>query len=476
MSPGAAETILVVEDDPDLRGLVSRELADGGHRVRAVGSAEEAMDVLGEEDISLIVSDLRLPGQDGHELLLRTRGLDAPPAFLLMTGFGTIDQAVRSLQAGADDFLTKPLDLDHLMVRVDRILEHRRMSEEVRRYREVFDAEDVHGMVGRSASMQTLFRELEQVALGRGAVLLEGESGVGKELAARAIHASSERADGPFVAVNCAGIPASLLESEFFGHRKGAFTGATERRKGLFEAASGGTLLLDEVGEMPVEVQAKLLRVLQEGVVRPVGGDEPHPVDVRVVAATHRDLEADRAEGRFRDDLYFRLETFRIRIPPLRERDGDLELLTTRFVRRHAARLGRRVPEPTPAFRQALRRYSFPGNVRELESLVERAVTFATEGVLELQHLPERLRADGGGPAHPVPMEAKRGGGGAGEGTNRLDALLDGDHLPPLRELERRYVRLVLDHVGGNKRRAAALLGVSRRTLYRRLDEGPQGE
>lgn len=465
-----AGRLLVVEDDDALRALLEDELAEGGLPIRAVASAEEALDVLTEDRVELVVSDLRLPGADGFELLRRTRELPDPPAFLIVTAFGSIDQAVEALKEGADDFLTKPLDLEHLSVRVARVLENRRLRTQVRRFREALGGDDFHGMVGRSEPMRALFDQLRRVGRGRGPVLLEGESGVGKELAARAIHRESARDDGPFLAVNCAGVPASLLESEFFGHVKGAFSGATADRSGLFQEASGGSLLLDEIGEMPPELQATLLRVLQEGAVRPVGSDRPLDVDVRILAATNRNLEEAMEEGSFRRDLFYRLETFRIRVPALRERNGDIDLLARHFIHRHAARLDRTPPHPSPEFLDHLRGYPFPGNVRELENVVERAVTFCEDGTLQARHLPPRLRGA------PPPADAGGKSQESGAFGNPLPELLDGRGLPTLRDLEDRYIRHVLDHTGGNKRRAAALLGVSRRTLYRKLDHEEERE
>jgi len=490
---GDGRKVLVVEDDRSLRVLLKDALSDEGLDVGGVASAEEAMTFLAQGSVDLVLTDLRLPGADGLELLRWLRGRESPPAVLLVTAFGTIDQAVEALKEGADDFLTKPLDLDHLAVRVARILEHRCLQQEVARYREALEGDDFHGMVGRSPPMMALFRDLAQVGRGQGPVLIQGESGVGKELAARAVHEEGARADGPFLAVNCAGVPAALLESEFFGHVKGAFSGATRARPGLFQEASGGTLLLDEIGEMPLALQATLLRVLQEGVVRPVGKDRPMKVDVRVVAATNQDLREAMDAGRFREDLFYRLETFRMVVPPLRERGEDLEILTARFIRRHAARLGRTAPRPGREFLDALRRYPFPGNVRELDNAVERAVTFAEGSTLEPRHLPARILNPEVGWAR-IPEagegEGKRAGcefqetsgsgspGGAGVGTppreTRVprDVLVPGGELPSLRELEHRYVRLVLERTGGNKRKAASLLGISRRTLYRRLETG----
>ncbi|MEX2531964.1 MAG: sigma-54 dependent transcriptional regulator [Gemmatimonadota bacterium] len=472
---GEDRRVLVVEDDDGLRSLLEDELSDAGLSVATAASGSEALEQLETSGAALVVSDLRLPGLDGFELLRRSRSLPEPPSFLIITAFGTIDQAVQALKEGADDFLTKPLDLEHLSVRVSRILENRRLRHQVRRYREALEADDFHGMIGRSPSMRSLFRQVERVGRGLGPVLLQGESGVGKELAARAVHEESGRT-GPFLAVNCAGVPESLLESEFFGHVKGAFSGATGNRPGLFEEASGGTLLLDEIGEMPPALQASLLRVLQEGTVRAVGSDRPREVDVRIIAATNRDLAAAMEAGEFRNDLFFRLETFRLAIPPLREREGDLELLAYSFIRRHAARLEREPPEPSTGFKEALRSYSFPGNVRELENVVERAVTFCDGTLLEPRHLPPRLRSSDGNdvrdPAVVAASSDKVPSAKAVPGPEPLRSLFEAGGLPTLRELEARYVRHVLEHAQGNKRRAAALLGVSRRTLYRKLDSG----
>lgn len=472
--------VLLVEDDDALRSLLEDELSGNGLTIHAVESGEEALDALSENPVDLIVSDLRLPGMSGFDLLRTTREEHDPPSFLVITAFGTISQAVQALKEGADDFLTKPLDLEHLSVRVSRILENRRLRFEVRRYRQALGPGDFHSMIGRSEVMRGLFRDLRRIGRGHGTVLLHGESGVGKELAARAIHNESDRREKPFLAVNCAGIPASLLESEFFGHVKGAFSGATAERPGLFQEASGGTLLLDEISEMPSNLQATLLRVLQEGAVRPVGSDRATEVDVRVIAATNRDLKRELKEDRFRSDLFYRLETFPVRIPALREREGDVELLARHFIQRHIARLGRGGLVCSSAFLARLRSHSFPGNVRELENVLERAVTFCDDGVLEPRHLPPRMRE--------APMngsgrigEVRNAGGGT---TNEvepvqdepLDKILAEMSTPTLREMEARYVRHVLDHTGGNKRRAAALLGIGRRTLYRKLAEDGAGE
>jgi len=454
------ERILLVEDDPSLSRLVVEELEEGGWEVKAVDTAEKALPLLKEWDPALVLSDLRLPGADGMSLLKEAITMPLPPAFVILTAFGSIEQAVEALKAGADEFLTKPIDVDHLLLTVNRVLENHRLRSEVQRFREVFSGDDFHGMVGESTEMHRLYDEIRNIAQASGPVLVMGESGTGKELVARSIHEESERSKGPFLAVNCAGIPADLLESEFFGHMAGAFTGAVKRHEGIFAQSDGGTLLLDEIGEMPMNLQAKLLRVLQEGVIRPVGGDADIEVDVRIVAATNRNLEDLVAEGGFREDLFYRMETFALHIPPLRERERDLELLAARLMQRYSLEQGRSVEGFSPEALEALRRYPFPGNVRELQNAVERAVTFCHGDTIQLQHLPTRIRNH-------------RDDGSSGAGNNvqagLMGKLTEGQALPTLEELETRYIRHVLDQVDGNKRQAAGILGVSRQTLYRKL-------
>lgn len=459
-----AEQILVVEDDAALNDLLREELREAGHAVTSVATAEGAAEELTGNLPDLVVSDLRLPGADGMTLLNQIREFPVPPAFLVITAFGSIPQAVEALKAGADDFLTKPLDLDHLVLSVERALETRRLRKEVRRYRELLGSETFHGILGRSRVMRMLFEQVSQVARAAGSVLVVGESGTGKELVARAIHAESDRRTQPFLAINCAGIPDELMESELFGHVAGAFTGATRARRGLLQEADGGTILLDEIGEMPVAMQAKLLRVLQDGLVRPVGGNREEQVDVRIVAATNRDLEAAVRDGGFREDLYYRLETFALEIPPLRERGEDVELLAARMVGEVAARLGRSVHGISADALAVLHRYEFPGNVRELQNAMERAVTFCTGEEVQLEDLPGRIRKA----SRAEQVSGEPGRAGPGLPAN----LLGDDTLPTLGDVELRYIRYVLQQTGGNKRRAAALLGIGRRTLYRRLGDG----
>ncbi len=450
--------ILVVEDDDGLRELLEEEISDAGFYPMGVHSAEAARAAMESRIPDVVVSDLRLPGANGMDLLAYTRDLPSPPAFIMVTAFGSIAQAVDALKRGADDFLTKPLNLEHFVISVSRSLEARRLRSEVRRFREILGTDDFHGLLGRSPSMRSLFEQIVHISRAAGPVLIVGESGVGKELVARAVHEESDRSDGPFLAVNCAGVPGQLLESEFFGHRKGAFTGATRDRKGLFEQAGGGTILLDEIAEMPVDLQAKLLRVLQEHRIRPVGASRDKAVDVRVVAATNRHLEEQMRSGDFRADLFYRLETFQIRVPPLKERGDDIDLLAARFLEE----FGRQMEKPIRGFSrdaiEALRAYEFPGNVRELKNAVERAVAFCSSGDIEVSHLPRRIQEKARGTVAPW-------------ADGRADPLLNPDErLPALEEIESRYIQHVLAAVDGNKRQAARILGIGRRTLYRKLE------
>jgi len=443
MTEVTQERVLLVEDDDSLRQLLVEELEDRGLQVRALASAEEAVGSLESWEPALVVSDLRLPGADGMALLRRVKSMQAAPAFLVITAFGSIQQAVAALKEGADEFLTKPLDLEHFALAVGRALETRRLRDEVRRFQQLLSDDRFHGMLGRSRVMRGLFDQIRQLARAEGPVLVIGESGTGKELVARAVHAESERARGPFLAINCAGLPAELLESEFFGHVSGAFTGANRAHKGLFQQADGGTLFLDEIGDMPLLLQAKLLRVLQEGEVRPLGSTETHKVDVRVVAATHRDLRSQVENGLFREDLFYRLSHFPIELPPLRERDEDILRLARHFADKACAFLQRDLCRWSDAALERLAGYAFPGNVRELKGLVERAVLLCEGGEL----LPEHFN---------LHVEAS------------LDSSLN------LRERMERVERsLLMDCLrknGGNQSQAARELGLPRRTLLYRME------
>lgn len=453
-------TILLLEDDASLSLLLSEELELDGYRVTRAGSVSEACRLLAEETPDLVVSDLRLPDGDGLELLkaAQTDGHSLP--FIIITAFGTVDQAVDALKAGADDFLTKPLSTDHLRLKIRRLLAQADLTRQLQQLLTHQGEDESLGLIGEHESMVRLRSEIRQIARSEAAVLICGESGTGKELVARAIHQASGRNSGSFVAVNCAGIPGELMESEFFGHEAGAFTGARQARKGLFAEAHGGTLLLDEIGEMPLALQAKLLRVLQEGMVKPVGADQEEPVDVRILAATHVDLLKAVREGSFREDLYYRLETLSLSIPPLRERGDDVDLLAMHFLREAARRHQRGFLKLSEVSSRTLMDYPFPGNVRELGSAIERAVTFCEGDTIQPDHLPERIRKRQGGSVSP---EGPRSSGNISE-------------WPTLEHFQQDYVREVMQAVSGNKRRAAQILGINRRTLYRWLATGQSAD
>ncbi|MFP4212999.1 MAG: sigma-54-dependent transcriptional regulator [Desulfohalobiaceae bacterium] len=451
--------ILLVEDDQSLQQLLCEELEESGFAVHGESSAEKAYARLQSWNPDLVISDLRLPNADGMQLLQWSQDFSYRPGFLIITAFGSIPQAVQALKSGADDFLTKPLDLDHLQLCVQRILENKDLQAEVSRYRDIMQCSDFQGMIGQSSVMQEMFKQIDQIAQAQGPVLILGESGVGKELVAKALHDLSPRNQAQFLAINCAGIPAELLESEFFGHEAGAFTGAVKKRQGLFMRANQGTLFLDEIGEMPYSLQSKLLRVLQDGTFRPVGANKEQKVDVRIICATNQDLERAVQQGEFREDLFYRLETFSLEVPPLRLRQGDIQLLAARFLKRYSLQLDKDIQGFTEEALQCLQSYPFPGNVRELQNSIERAVTFCSSPWLDVEHLPTRIKQN----RHQhAPRPANQDG-------LLQDILHNQELLPSMQDVEKLYLDYVLQKTSGNKRRAAAILGISRRTLYRRL-------
>ena len=455
-----SEHVLLVEDDRGLRELLQEELEAEGYRVTACGDAESALQVLTEDRPALLVSDLRLPGADGLSLLPALRQCSSPPAVLIITAFGSVQQAVKALQSGADDFLTKPLEMDHFLLTVTRLLENRQLRHEVQHYRSLLAVEQFNGIIGQSPAMQQLFHQIRQIATADGPVLVQGESGTGKELVARALHDQSNRRDAPYLVVNCGGIPSELMESEFFGHAAGAFTGARTQRAGLFQQADGGSLMLDELGEMPLALQAKLLRVLQDGCMRPVGSDHEIQVDVRIIAATNRNLTEAVSDGSFREDLFYRLETFGLQVPPLRARGDDVQRLAEFFLTRFNTRQNQQIKGFSDDVLAALQSYPFPGNVRELQNAVERAATFCDTPLIEVRHLPQRVCEQPTGPRNTTDLPA----------TPMLPSHSEPDGMPPLETVQRNYIHQVLHATGGNKRRAAEILGITRRTLYRWLE------
>jgi DNA-binding NtrC family response regulator len=454
------ERVLVVEDDRVARQLAVEVLKLAGYATTEAASAEEALALVdgGAESFDLVMSDVRMGEMDGLQLLaeLQTRHPDLP--VVLVTAFGDVEGAMAATQAGAWDYLAKPFNLEEPRVTVRRALERRRLAQERKDggKGEAVPSLPASGIVGKSAAMLNVYKMVARIARSSAPVLVLGESGTGKELVARAVHAHSARASGPFVAVSCAAMTETLLESELFGHERGAFTGAERARRGLFEQATGGTLFLDEIGEVPPKMQAQLLRVLQENEIRRVGGSENIKVDVRVVAATHRDLDEEVKQGRFREDLLFRLRVVSLRLPAMRERLEDVPPLVDYFVAQAARKENRPQPTIAPEAMEALRHYTWPGNVRELRNAVERAMAVASPDVVLASDLPGEIT---GRPATAAPARGAGGGGG--------DLVAD---RPTLAVLERRYVELILVETGGNKKRAAEILGIDRRTLYRTLD------
>ncbi len=445
MTPVAQATVLVAEDDDLTRGLLVEVLRRGRHRVVDVASGMDALERLKEERFDLVLSDIQMPGAGGMELLAHVMHTAPETAVILITAFARPDSAMDAIAQGAVDYLTKPVDVFALQAAVARALERKRLTTENLRLRSV--GLDKKSMVGTSPPMLSLYKQIAQVARTEAAVLLVGESGCGKELAARKIHDLSRRASMPYVPVNCATLAEGILESELFGHERGAFTGAHSSRRGVFEEANGGTIFLDEIGDVPAKMQAQLLRVLQEGEVRRVGGAAAIRVDVRVVAATNRDLASEVASGRMREDLYYRLNVVAVRVPPLRDRGDDIIELARHFLVRHAVQFGRAVPEMSPEAVAVIRAYPWPGNVRELENALARAVALSPHSVI----LPEDL-----------PDEVARGIATSGS------AAIDGD-WPTLKVLEERYIQKVLEHVQENRTHAANVLGMDRRTLQRLL-------
>jgi two-component system response regulator HydG len=446
--------VLIVDDDAALCRLLAAVLGERGFEVSTATSAADALAVVTTAEIDVILTDVDMTGMNGLELCERivTNRPDVP--VMVLTAFGNLETAIAAIHAGAYDFIPKPPDLEMLPLALERALNHRRLRDEVKRLRR--RADDTRGfgeLLGTSPCMRQLADTLDRVAESDVSVLITGESGTGKELVARALHRRGRRGGGPFVAINCAAVPEALVESELFGHARGSFTDARAQRVGLFVQADTGTLFLDEIGELPLGLQPKLLRALQERSVRPIGGDAEVPYDVRLIAATNRDLEGAIKDGRFREDLYFRVNVVHVEVPPLRARGNDVLLLAQHFVEHYAAQLGREVTGLTPAAAERLLGYDWPGNVRELQNYIERAVVLARYDRLTVDDLPQKLRRAG------------RSSSGIGDPSLQV----------PLDEVERRHILRVLDAVRGNKLAASRLLGLHRKTLYRKLERYEAG-
>jgi DNA-binding NtrC family response regulator len=433
-----------------MRDMVVALLEDEGHGAEGADGADAAIDRLREHEFDAVISDIRMPGCSGIEMLGHVRELRPDTPVIMMTAFGSIDSAVEAMQAGAFDYVTKPFKRDAMLVSLERAFERRTLEQENRLLRRAVDRTSSFGeLIGASPAMRDIFALMRKVADRRVNVLITGESGTGKELVARTLHFAGARGSKPFVPINCTALPEGLMESELFGHVRGAFTGAVTSKRGLFEEADGGTLFLDEIGDMSPGLQSKLLRVLQDGEVRPVGGNQSRPVDVRLIAATNRDLSSDIESGRFRKDLFYRLNVIPIEIPPLRERRDDIPMLAEAFLRKHGDGRSHCL---TPDAMDRLCRYTWSGNARELENVIERSLALSDGEELHAEDIPL--------------AEIKEGDGG----SQSLDDFL-GQALAEkltLSELGDRYTARVLESTSGNKARAAKILGINRRTLYRR--------
>ena len=455
-SRGPSSRVLIVDDDPDLCRLLQAELEGTGFAVQTRTSAAAAIEVLQAGAVDAVVTDLQMPGTSGADLCARVVAGWPDVPVIVMTSARTVESAVAAMRAGAQDFVTKPVSAEALTLRLERALQAVAQRLELKRLRTTLEGERRrHGLLGASAAMRAVQDLIDRVASSDASVLVTGESGTGKELVARALHDAGRRAQGPFVAVNCAAMPEQLLESELFGHARGAFTDAKADRQGLLVQASAGTLLLDEVGEMPLPMQAKLLRALQERTVRPVGGSAEVKFDARIVAATNRDLESMVEEGSFRSDLLYRLDVIHVELPPLRDRGGDVLLLAQHFLDTGAARAGSQVKAIAPETAQKLLAYSWPGNARELQNCIERAIALARYDHLTPEDLPAKVRDHKPSAVVLAPADAAE--------------------VLPLAEVERRYILQALASFNGNKTRAARALGVGRKTLYRKLEEYGKG-
>jgi two-component system NtrC family response regulator len=439
--------ILLVDDDDSLREILKAHLTKGGHRVVASGDPFKALELLKSESFDLLVTDIRMEGLDGIELLKRAREVCSDLPVIMITGHGTIESAVESMKLGAFDYVTKPVGRDEFLHITGNALRLRELEEENFRLRS--ELEDRYGfgqIIGKGESMSRVFSLMEKVNETDTTVIILGESGTGKELVARALHYNGHRAKGPFVVVNCASVPDNLMESELFGHVKGAFTGAHKDRDGKFRIADGGTLFLDEIGDLKLDLQAKLLRVLQEGEVERLGEGTPHKVDVRVIAATHRDLEEMIKRGEFREDLYYRISVYPVQLPPLRDRGEDLTLLLQHFIEKYGHERGVGF---TPEAIEILRRYPWPGNVRELENVVERALVLVKSGDIGPDALPSNIR---------------------GENVGIFPGEIPEDGIM-IEELEVELIRKALKKADGNQTKAAKYLGISRPTLIYRMEK-----
>jgi DNA-binding NtrC family response regulator len=444
--------ILIADDDRDMCMMLEDGLTQSGFSVIWKTSADEAFSELGHADYDVLLTDLKMPGGGGIELCQRVSANRPDIPVVVITAFGSMDTAVSALRAGAYDFVNKPIDIDQLAITLDRAVKHRALMEKVKVLSEAMEeSQKFDELIGTSNSMKKIYALLDRISDSDASVLITGESGTGKELVARSLHKRSSHKRGPFVAINCSAVPDNLLESELFGHVKGAFTDAQSSRKGLFVEADKGTLFLDEISEMPVTVQAKLLRALEERKVRPVGGNEEIPFNARIIAATNQDLESFVEEGKFREDLFYRINVIKIEMPPLRLRGNDILLLARYFVNHYARLSGKDVQGISDAVAEKLLYYSWPGNVRELRNCIEHAVALTRFDKIGVEDLPEKIQK-----YHSAQVFVESN---------------DPAELIPMSEIEKRYILHVLRATGGNRTMAAKVLGLDRKTLYRKLEQ-----
>ena len=443
----AKARLLFVDDDPRAGELLLRFSSDSPFNCRVYQSPEQALADFREQGADIIISDLRMPGMDGIALLKAVREIDSVIPFIIITAYSSVDDAISALRLGATDFIKKPYDADELLVLAGNSLEHSRLRQENRLLkRQLHDEQARYEMLGQSAAMQAIYAQIDKLANIRCNVIIEGESGTGKELVARAIHQGAQNRNSPFIVIDCGALSDTLLESELFGHEKGAFTGATSSKQGLLESASGGTVFLDEICNISDSMQSKLLRVVQEHQITHVGGVRPITIDVRFVVASNRKLDQMVQQGHFREDLYHRLNVVKIQVPPLRERREDIPALVQSFITELAQKYHRHVDSFSPESLQKLADYNWPGNVRELRNLVERGIALAEGPMLDLAALHE--------PGMPI----------------RDESGIDTD-MPPIDELEKRYILKILEHHQGNRELSANTLGINKSTLWRKLQQ-----
>lgn len=457
MSSGKTGAILIVDDEESLRSFMEIMLSKEGHSVMTSASGPEALDIMREHSFDLVVTDMMMPTMSGLELLGKSKEIDGDQEFIVMTAFGSMDSAIEAMKLGAADYITKPFNIDQIKLAVDRALDKRRLVKENTILRKELGRDvTFENIVGKSDALKEVISLARQVSATDSTVLIRGESGVGKDLLARAIHNSSPRVDGPFVTLNCAALPENLLESELFGHKKGSFTGAIRDKQGLFQSASGGTLFLDEIGNVSHAMQVRLLRVLEDQMITPVGETKPVKVDVRLLAATNANLEKDVEAGTFRADLYYRLNVIQLELPSLRDRREDIVPLAEMFVENFGKRLRKPNRKLSAEACQALTAYDWPGNVRELENSIERAVLLANGETIVPDDFPARLTSSQSG---------------ANDGLVSSEVSESAEPVTPtLQSIEKAYIHYIMAENNGNKSRAAKALGIDSSTLYRKLE------